>query len=159
VQAGSLIITWDQGGAVWSVTVGGASATVTAATGGGDALTDLTSLDTGSDTSSSLDTGSASDFAAATSSGGGSTGGGLTSVSSGTPAAAPKAAAKAPAGAKGPATALGNAQPISHGRPVCSGSVVLALLAAALLAVGLQRLSTSVLAEPLGAGCPLAENG
>jgi len=156
VQAGSLIIVWDQGGAVWSMTIGGASATVTAAPGGADALGDLGSLDTGSDSGSSLagDTSNASSGFSTAASGGNSTGGGLGSLAA-APAAAPKAAPKA----AGKATSLGNAQPISHGRPISTGSVVLALLAAALLAVGLHRLSTSVLAEPVGAGCPLAENG
>ena len=143
--AGSLVVSWNTGsGSVFSVTIGGAMASVTAAPGTDSALTDLAlpAGDTGSGSLPATDAGAASLPSGS-------------SVSGATAGAAPSATSGAtPAGTatKRPALKL-----TGYGKVIKPGSVVLGVVAAALMALGMRRLSDQILAEPVAAPCPLAE--
>ena len=147
VTAGSLVVSWNTGsGSIFTVTLGGAEATVTAApvidlglpgvapSGGVDAGTGLPGT-TGA--------------GAAPLSAGLPTGG---STNSGSPAALTGT------GANVGRTASPSLQLAAHGRLITTGAVVLAVLATVLIGFGMRRLGDSILAEPVAAVCPLAED-
>ena len=165
VTAGSLIITWKQKGSTLGVVLGGARAAVTGVAGSSDTVASTPAAGSGT-----------------TAPGGGTTGGTTaapaagsgTSVGSGaTAAVATSAAPSSFAGvvtplANAPAPVSGNvgsgttpviaASPIvAHGKLVRPGSVVLGLAAVGLLAVGMRRLSDSILDAETGPACPLQQ--
>jgi len=147
VTAGSLVVSWNTGsGSIFTVTVGGAEATVTAAAG-----TDLglpgVAAPGGADATSGLP---AVAGAEATPLSAGLTTAG--SAGSGSPTALTGT------GASAGRTASPSLQLAAHGRLITSGAVVLAVLATVLIGFGMRRLSDSILAEPAGAECPLAED-
>jgi hypothetical protein len=148
VTAGSLVVSWNAGsGSVFTVTIGGATATVTAVPGGGSvAIPEVVIPPTGR--GSVL----------------------LPTVNTGGSASPLSGAA-----AHGPATPLGTPTPTStngmgtvvapptvalakNPRILEAGSVVLVAFAAGLIAVGMRKLSDVILVEPTAAVCPLAED-
>jgi hypothetical protein len=147
VTAGSLVISWDTGGGqIFTVSIGGASATVTAAPG-----TDVapSPIDT-APAPGSASVGTPTD-----------TGSGTlpsTSGAASTPAST-SGAATAPAASSGsPAVASPKLQLARYPKVLSTGSVVLAAFAAGLMGIGMRRLGDGILAEPTAAVCPLAED-
>jgi hypothetical protein len=147
VTAGSLVVSWNTGGGqIFTVTLGGAQATVTAAPG-----IDL-GLPEGA-VPGVADAGSGS--LPATGAGAQSLpGGASTGVSTGS--ASPTALGGA--GATAGRTASPSLRVAGHGALVGTGSVVLGVLATLLFGFGLRRLSDTIFAEPAAAVCPLAED-
>ena len=144
VTAGSVVVSWNTGsGSIFTVTLGAAEATVTAAPG-----TD-TGLTAGAAPGSADAPGSrpATAGAAPASSPVGAAGGGLTGSS--LPAAL---------GAAATHTASPSLKLAGHGTLVGTASIVLGVLATVLVGFGLRRLSDGVFAEPAAAVCPLAED-
>jgi hypothetical protein len=146
VTAGSLVVSWNTGGGqIFTVTLGGAQATATAAPGSGVGVPDVAApgLTNGSGALPATDTGSA---AVPT--------GDATGASSGSVSPAGSAGSSAIPGR----TASPPLKLAGHGALIGTGSVVLAVLATVLIGFGMRRLSDSVLAEPTAAVCPLAED-
>jgi hypothetical protein len=147
VTAGSLVVSWNTGsGSIFSVTLGGAEATVTAAPGIDLGLPGV-AMSGGVDTGSGLP---------------GATGAGAAPLSAGVPTAgsAGSASPTAPTGTGATAgrTATPSLQLAAHGRLITTAAVVLAVLATVLVGFGMRRLGDSILAEPAAAVCPLAED-
>ena len=145
VTAGSLVVSWNTGsGSIFTVTLGGAEATVTAAPGIDAGLSGFATPG-GADGGSGLP---------------GATGAGTAPLSAGAPTAG-SAGSASPAALTG-ATASGTARPslklAAHGRLITTGAVVLGVLATVLIGFGMRRLGDSILAEPAAAVCPLAED-
>jgi hypothetical protein len=144
VTAGSLVVSWNTGtGSVFTVTLGGTTATVTAAPGiGGVSNPEGPSPLVGGGTSPLPANGTA----------------GLVSAPAGPTTATPLVVPIGPKAAGGtsplaaPSLALA-----SRPRLLSTASAVLGLLAAGLMALGMRRLGDRILAEPTAAPCPLAE--
>ena len=146
VTAGSLVVSWNTGsGSIFTVTLGGAEATVTAAPGIDAGLSGVATPG-GGDAGSGLQ--GATGTAAAPLSGGLPEGGS-------TGAASP---ALTGTGATAGHTASPSLQLAARGRLITTGAVVLAVVATVLVGFGMRRLSDSILAEPAAAVCPLAED-
>lgn len=145
VTAGSLVVSWNTGsGSIFTVTLGAAEATVTAAPGTDAGIT-------GGAPPGSADAGPgagpATAGAASASSPVGAAGGGLTG--SPLPAALGAAAAH---------TASPSLRLAGHGALVGTASIVLGVLATILAGFGLRRLSDGIFAEPAAIVCPLADD-
>ena len=142
VTAPPLVITFGDATTQQVLILGGATASVTSAGGGGDLsdlTSDLSSFDSGDTGSTDL----------------GSTGsvepGSLSDSGSATPTATGKHSA-------GPGEQALNGETIaSHGKPIKTGAILLAVIGAGLLALGLRRLSDDVLTERAATSCPLDE--
>jgi len=145
VTAGSMVVSWNTGGGqIFTVTLGAAEATVTAAPGtdagvAGGAVPG--SADAGPDALPTT-AGATSASSPLGASSGGATGSPL-----------PAALGAGTTHAASPSLRLAG-----HGALVGTASIVLGVLATVLVGFGLRRLSDGIFAEPAVAVCPLAED-
>jgi len=146
VTAGSLVVSWNTGGGqIFTVTLGAADANVTAAPGEGAGVEGSAPP-------------AAGDIVPGAIAGGvGGSQGAPADLGGSAPAVSASPSTPSSAGAVSGATASPSLKLASRGSLIPTGSVVLGLLAAALLALGMRRLGDRVLAEPEGVVCPLAE--
>ena len=145
VTAGSLVVSWSTGtGSVLTVTLGGATTTVTAASGtGGPSVPEATVPLAG---------GGSSPLSARAN-------GGSASAPSGPTAAPPAAAAAATPMPKASTGTFATPRLALASRPrvLSAGSVVLAAFAATLMAVSMRKFGDRVLSDLTATPCPLAE--